>query len=294
VKNVTLTIKNEFVPIALLGLFLVGLIAASVQGLPAPLPMLRLLMGLFFVLFVPGYSLQAALFPWAGDLDGPERLALSFGLSIAIIPPIALVLDRLPWGIRLWPIVISLATFILACSAVAWVRRQRLPDEERFVLTVEVDVGGWWAAQDRTSRILYRILALALVTAAVSATAIVVLPKPGERFTEFYILGPEGLAENYPREAVVGQPITVTVGITNREGAPAEYRVEVVNGEHLVGQAGTVRLESGVTNEQPVTFIPTEVGDDVKVMFLLYRDGGQEAYRSLRLWLKVKEAEASE
>lgn len=283
----TLIIKNEFIPIILLGLILVALIAAGVQGLPAPLPMLRLLLGLAFVLFVPGYALQAALFSRTEDLDGPERLALSFGLSIAIIPPIALVLDKLPWGIRLWPIVVSLVLFILVCLAVAWVRRSRLPDEERFVLTVEVDVKGWWAAQDRTSRILYGVLALALVTAAISATAIVILPKPGERFTEFYILGPEGLAENYPREAILGQPVSVTVGITNREGVPAEYRVEVVNGEHLVGQAGPVRLESGVTDEQPVTFMANEVGDDVKVMFLLYRDGGEEPYRSLRLWLKV-------
>lgn len=288
-KSLILTIKNEFIPIILLGLILVGLIAAGVQGLPAPLPMLRLLLGLAFVLFVPGYTLQAALFPRADDLDGPERLALSFGLSIAVIPPIALVLDRLPWGIRLWPIVISLSLFILACSAVAWYRRRRLPEEERFVLTVEVDVKGWWAAQDRTNRVLYGILALALTTAFLSALAIVVLPKPGERFTEFYILGPEGLAENYPREVMVGQPVTVTVGITNREGVPAEYRVEVVNGEHRVGQAGPIHLEPGETDERPLTFTLAEVGDDVKVEFLLYRNGGEEPYRSLRLWLKVKE-----
>jgi len=283
-----MSIKNELIPIILLGLILVGLITAGVQGLPAPLPMLRLLLGLAFVLFVPGYTLQAALFPRRDDLDGPERLALSFGLSIAVVPPIALVLDKLPWGIRLWPIVVSLALFILTCSTVAWYRRQRLPDQERFVLTVEVDVKGWWAAQDRTSRILYSILALALTTAFLSALAIIVLPKPGERFTEFYILGPEGLAENYPREAIVGQPVTVTVGITNREGVPAEYRVEVRNGVHLIGQAGPVRLGSGETDEKPVTFVPAEVGDDVKVMFLLYRDGEQDPYRSLRLWLKVK------
>lgn len=234
----TLTIKNEFIPIILLSLILVGLIATGVQGLPAPLPLLRLLLGLFFVLFVPGYTLQAALFPRADDLDGPERLALSFGLSIAVIPPIALVLDKLPWGLRLWPIVASLALFILTCSAVAILRRRHLPDTERFVLTLEVDVKGWWAGQDRTSRVLYSILAGALLTAAVSATAIIVLPKPGERFTEFYILGPEGLAENYPRQAIVGQPVTVTVGITNQEGTPASYRVEVRNSDASSARPG--------------------------------------------------------
>ena len=285
----TLTVKNEFILIILLGLILVVLIAMGVQGLPV----LRLLLGLAFVLFVPGYTLQSALFPRADDLDGPERLALSFGLSIAVIPPIALVLDKLPWGIRLWPIVISLASFILACSAVAWYRRLRLPNEERFALVVEVDVKGWWAAQDRTSRVLYGVLALALTTAFLSALAIVVLPKPGERFTEFYILGPEGLAENYPREVVLGQPVTVTVGITNREGVSTGYRVECRNGDHLIGQVGPMPLEPGGNDERPVTFVPTEVGDSVKVVFLLYRDGGEQPYRSLRLWLKVKGKETS-
>lgn len=289
-----MTIKNEFLWIILIGLVLLVLMAADVRGLPAPLPVLRLLLGLAFVLFVPGYTLQAALFPRADDLDGPERLALSFGLSLAVIPPISLVLDKLPWGIRLWPIVVSLALFILACSAVAVYRRGRLTKEEPFALALEVDLGGWWSAQDRTYRILYGILALALLTAALSATAIVVSPKPGEQLTEFYVLGPEGLAENYPREAVIGQPVTVSIGIANHEGVSAEYRLEVHSGAHLIGQAGPMHLEAGEIDERPVSFVPAEVGDNVKVEFLLYRDGGAETYRTLRLWIKVKEGETTE
>jgi uncharacterized membrane protein len=289
-----LTIKNEFIWIILISLILLVLIAAGARGLPAPLQVLRLLLGLDFVLFVPGYTLQAALFPRFDDLDGPERLALSFGLSVAVIPPIALVLDKLPWGIRLWPIVVSLALFILACSAVAVYRRGRLAQEERFALALEVDLGGWWAAQDRTNRILYGILALAFLTAALSATAIVVSPKPGEQLTEFYMLGPEGLAENYPREAAIGQPVTVTIGIANHEGVSAGYRVEVHSGAHLIAQAGPMHLEAGEIDERPVSFVPAEVGDDVKVELLLYRDGGAQPYRSLRLWMKVMEGETTE
>ncbi len=45
---------------------------------------LRVIFGLPFVLFLPGYALIAALFPGKGDLDGIERVALSFGLSIAV------------------------------------------------------------------------------------------------------------------------------------------------------------------------------------------------------------------
>ena len=46
---------------------------------------LRILVGVAMVLFIPGYALIAALFPAKGDLDGIERVALSFGLSIAVV-----------------------------------------------------------------------------------------------------------------------------------------------------------------------------------------------------------------
>ena len=38
----------------------------------------RVLLGLLLVLFLPGYSLIAALFPAKDDLDGIERITLSF------------------------------------------------------------------------------------------------------------------------------------------------------------------------------------------------------------------------
>ena len=43
---------------------------------------IRTIFGIPMVLFLPGYALIAALFPGKKDLDGIERLALSFGLSI--------------------------------------------------------------------------------------------------------------------------------------------------------------------------------------------------------------------
>ena len=204
-------IRNEFVLTALLGLALLALIVLGAEGRPAPpaLALLRLLLGLAYVLFVPGYALQAALFPRAGDLDGPERLALSFGLSVAVVPLLALVLDRLPWGIRLWPIVAGEGLIIALWAAVAVFRRRRLAEDERPVLVLHVDARGWWAGQDRTGRVLYGVLAGALLLASVSAAAIILSPRPGELFTEFYVLGPEGLAEAYPRQARPGEPLAV-------------------------------------------------------------------------------------
>ena len=211
----TLNIENEFIPLLLVGLVLLALIAAGVQGLPAPMPILRLGLGLVYVLFAPGYALQAALFPRAADLDGPERLALSFGLSVAVVPPMALLLDALPWGIRLWPIIAAEGTFLVLSSLVALNRRGRLHVQDRPAMAWELDPAAWWADQDRTTRALFGILGLALLTAAIAATVIIVTPKPGEKLTEFYILGAEGLAESFPREAIAGEVLSVTMGIGN-------------------------------------------------------------------------------
>jgi len=61
----------------------------------------QVVLGLLLVLFLPGYSLIAALFPRRDDLDGIEQIALSFGLSIAIVPLIGLALNYTPYGSRL-------------------------------------------------------------------------------------------------------------------------------------------------------------------------------------------------
>jgi len=59
---------------------------------------LRIALGLVFVLFSPGYTLIAALFPRKSDIGGIERVALSFGLSIAVVPLIGLALRTIRPG----------------------------------------------------------------------------------------------------------------------------------------------------------------------------------------------------
>ena len=96
----------------------------------------RVLLGLLLVLFLPGYSLIAALFPKRDDLDGIERIALSFGLSIAVVPLLGLALNYTPFGIRLVPILVVLSVFTVLLAVIACVRRQGLPEGERFVARV--------------------------------------------------------------------------------------------------------------------------------------------------------------
>ena len=105
------------------------------------------------MLFLPGYAFIAALFSEAGagpdhddsegldgakdehgdsadeysgmrdrGIDGIERVTLSSGLSIAIVPLIVLVLNFTPWGIRLLPILVSVSGSTLGATAVVAVR----------------------------------------------------------------------------------------------------------------------------------------------------------------------------
>ena len=94
--------------------------AITVYALPqdAPFIYLRYIFGSVFVLFLPGYMLIEALYPKPRDLEALERLALSIGLSLALVPLTGLLLNYTPWGIRLNPILLSL-TFVTGILALA-------------------------------------------------------------------------------------------------------------------------------------------------------------------------------
>jgi len=88
----------------------------------------RYLLGVIFVLWLPGYTFIKALFPSAEKarekgLDTIERIALSIGMSLALIPIIGLLLNYTPWGIRLTPIVLSLLALTIVFATIAIIRQ---------------------------------------------------------------------------------------------------------------------------------------------------------------------------
>src|SRR4030067_597705 len=98
----------------------------------------RIFLGLPFVLFFPGYTLIAALFPRKDDLDAIERVALSLGLSIAVVPLIGLAPNYSPEGIRLNPILAFVTLFIVLAAGAALIRRRVLPVGEAHSVTIGV------------------------------------------------------------------------------------------------------------------------------------------------------------
>lgn len=92
---------------------------------PGILPV-RYVLGSIYVLFLPGYSLIEALYPGERELSPLERLALSIGLSLAVVPLIGLVLNYTPWGIRLKPYVAASSILIVGLLLAAAYRKYQL------------------------------------------------------------------------------------------------------------------------------------------------------------------------
>ena len=90
-----------------------------------PLIYVRYVLGSLYVLYLPGYSLIEALYPRGDELEPLERLALSIGLSLALVPLVGLLLNYTPWGIRLVPVTISLAILTEGLSVIALIRKYR-------------------------------------------------------------------------------------------------------------------------------------------------------------------------
>ena len=133
------------------------------------------------------------------------------------------------------------------------------------------------------------ILIGAIITAIGTLIYVISTPKIGERFTEFYILGEGGKAEEYPKELLVEKTGYVILGIVNHEHQPVTYTAKVLIGEEENNSLGPITLEHEEKWQEKIGFTPTQAGKNIKVQFLLYRDNQSEPYRSLHLWLEIME-----
>lgn len=251
---------------------------------------LREFLGLLFVLFIPGYVLTNALFPRKNDLDTIEHIALSFGLSLAISPLIGLGLNYTPFGIRLTPIVIALTGFTIIMVMVIYLRRRNISPDEWFKPQISPFLRSLKKSFDTESRkdkILSIILVVSLILAIATTGYIIVKPKEGEKFTEFYILGPNGKASDYPTNLTVGQTGKLFVGVVNHEYAPVNYEM-VVKLQDTIIQQENITLQDKQKMEKEINFTPSVSGSNQKLEFLLYKLPDREKpYRTLHLWVNV-------
>lgn len=284
-----------------MGLVLLTDIFVLIPGLNES--MVRNVLGLPLVLFLPGYALIAALFPAKSDLDGIERTALSFGLSIAVVPLIGLGLNYTPWGIRLLPILISLSVFTFIMCGLAYLRRTKLSETEAFEVPFRETARSLRAEvlekpESNLDKALTIVLVFSILLSVGTLVYVIVTPKEGEHFTEFYILGPEGKADNYPTQYMLGESGTVIMGVVNHEYRPVNYTIEINLDNKslpLPENQKQIQLTHNETWEEAIKLTPPFEGKDMKLEFRLFNDTDpNNPYRDLHLWIDVNKTETTE
>ena len=91
----------------------------------------------------------------------------------------------------------------------------------------------------------------------------------------------------YPEELMLREEGRVIIGMVNRELETVTYRVEVTVDGIKSGEMETVALDHDGEWEKIVSFTPDGVGNSQKVEFLLYKQGWDEVYQRLHLWVGV-------
>ena len=283
------------------------------------------ILGLLLVLLLPGYAIVAALFPTrprdqegvsGHDIDWFERLALSFGTSIAIVPLLGLLISLTPWGFTVGSVVSTLAGVTVGFSIVAVFRRWSVPPQDRF----RVPFARWKEtvhaetieSADRRSAVVNISLGGSILMATGMITYAIAFPRSGERFSDFYILTEDAdgelVAAGYPTEFVLGDSEPIVVGVENTEREPVTYTVvvqlqrledaarpqdaSVIEREELDRFSNTVAY--GGTWHQEHHLAPTMTGEELRVVYMLYLGSPppeptrENAYRDLHLWITVR------
>ena len=278
--------KNNYI---LLGINILALILILIIAFLS-INVLRIILGLPLVLFFPGYTLLAALFPRKGTMEGTERFALSLGVSIAVVLLIGLALNYTSWGIKLYPLLISIFIFIFIMSAIAWYHGRGFLVESNSAPAASAkqsSIQSFWSSQTLRNKIFIVVLTLLILGTLGTVGYVISIPKSQDKYSEFYVLDAQGNAESYPSTVSLEQNIEVNLGIVNHENQPTVYKIEMnINGANA-GNIGPFNLNNEETWEQLVNVTPTQVGSNQKVEFLLYEGTETAPSQTLFIWVNV-------
>lgn len=305
--------------------------------LPAGAVVPRSLIGFPLLFFVPGYVLIAALFPGeegrAKLPDGVgtptrsatsdsrrigwrERLALSFGLSVVLLPLLGLALSVVGLGYDTLTIVTATSLVSALGLVPAAVYRLREPPGKRLRLPSDrwsrsLDAGVF-GADDRTAAVNAVVAAVVLVAAAGLGYAMVA-PNTAESFTSAALLTTDGegelVASGYP-ETIDEGGAELTLQLENEEGTTTDYTVIAELQEVQTGETTTrIRQREEVTRLSPQlapgetwtrehTVTPEMAGEDLRLIYYVYKGeppaepSTETAYRHLSIWVDVPDEAA--
>jgi uncharacterized membrane protein len=139
----------------------------------------------------------------------------------------------------------------------------------------------------KIDRLISYIIIAVIIVASIGVIYIIINPSPSERFTEFYVLGSDSKAGNYPTNLTLNENGTVVIGIVNREGTTTNYQLLVKLNNYTIKQE-SIKLKDKEKKEMNFTFNVNQTGNNQKLEFYLFKlPEDQKTYRFLELIINV-------
>jgi uncharacterized membrane protein len=290
-----------------------GLGAAGLSTVIALLVQTRVVLttvaALPLLLFVPGYFVLGALFPRGAHapqatrtrIDTVERLALSYAVSLAVVPLVALGLTLLSLAITVETVLLGVALVVVGCTPLVVVRRRAVPEQERYQMAGLALFARLRAALGR-DLLVNGLLTVAVTAGLLVTMGVIVAPPQDSGYTELAVLTENGegelVADGY--DAAVGPNGSgpVVLSVANHYDEPTTYSV-VVQAQRV--DDDTVRqrerlhkfeqeVRSNETWQEPHRVSTSMAGDNVRVVYLVYEGhppdepGQANADRSVFFW----------
>lgn len=296
---------------------------------------LRVILAAPLLVFLPGYAIVAVLFPArdpAASADAArhgqsaprargvrwfERVGLSIGTTVAILPLLALLLTTFGVPLDTTPIVSALLLVTGVGVLTGAFRRLQLPESARFTFPLDRwfdEMRAGTVGADDGADMLLNVVLVGLVVLSLGAMAFgLAAPQSGESFSEAALLGEDGgelVAGNYSTDLAPGESTDFTLTVENQEGAQTNYTAVAVL-ERVDTSGETVRVlerneldraslsvEDGETGEQTLSVNPEMLGDDLRLNVFVYEGEPpatvtpETADNHLFLWVDVSESSA--
>lgn len=217
--------------IAAVGLasFFIGILALfdhlDIGGDEGFLGALRIIVGIPVFLVFPGYLLACALWPRKNDMDGLERIALTLGFSVLIVVLIGIGLNFSPFGIGLVQLGVSLLSVTAGLGVIAWVRRIRLPSQDRFSPDLLAHLPPW-SRLPMQDRIVAALSVVLLISGIVAIAIVVTSPPSSDQDTEIFFTSGDGTG--FPPETiVVNESLELEIHVINHEHRMVDFELEL-------------------------------------------------------------------
>ena len=289
-------------------------------------PVVRTAVGAPLLFLVPGYVTVSVLFPRAEPVREPadagrftqarevtdvERAALSFGVSLALLPLLAVSLSITPWGYSSPAIVGFVAGFALIGTVFAVLRRLSVPAPDRYRVRFDRRIDAVHGALFDTGSSIHTavnvVLVCSILLALTTTGYALVAPQQGEEYTSLQLLSEDDsgdlVASGYPEAIEPGESIPLVITLENQEGQHTNYTV-VVQEQHVEDGEVVERTElrtidyllsDGATGHGDREFTPTAEEGDVRISVQVYLDEPpaepthDDAYRYAYFWTEVSE-----